>query len=132
MAKVKPETRIKNEKDRLLCLFKGCDPIKISFADGLLDAAAFMRITLDDLSIEIMRNGTTENYNNGQHQSGCKPSAAISAFNLTVKNYSAVMKQLFSMFPEKKEAAQTEKPRMNQLMMLLEKSREAKRTEVPS
>ena len=53
-----------------------------------------MRATLEDLQEEVNTYGTTEEYQNGPNQSGFKQSAALQAYNATVKNYNATIKTL--------------------------------------
>ena len=58
-----------------------------------------MKITLDTLQAEIREKGTVESYQNGERQSGFKISAAVQAYNHTIKNYNAVMDKLIDRLP---------------------------------
>lgn len=58
-----------------------------------------MRITLTDLQAEINEGGCVEEYQNGRNQSGFKVTAALQAYNSTVKNYAAVCERLDRILP---------------------------------
>ena len=74
-------------------------------ADSLIHNAAFMAITLQDLQKDINENGTTERYQNGANQYGIKKSSSVEIYNVMIKNYSQIMKQLYELLPkEVKEA----------------------------
>lgn len=91
------EVRIKKEYNKLKRLYKNIGKEKMSLVDGLIQNAAFMKITLDELQIEINENGVTEEYVHGKNQNGVKQSSAIQAYNATIKNYTATIKQLDSL-----------------------------------
>lgn len=98
------EERIYNEKVRLAALFEELDRAKFFAILGLIEMAAFMKITLDDLAEEISKNGTTDHYVNGGNQSGEKVSAQLSAFNKTCALYEKVTRQLMKELPYKAAA----------------------------
>lgn len=99
MAKKKKQTRIKEEFERLKRLCEGLSENKLAVALPLVEQAAFMRITLTDLQIEINEMGCVEEYQNGRNQSGFKVTAALQAYNSTVKNYAAVCERLDRILP---------------------------------
>ncbi len=97
------EKRIEAEKRRLRALLglkgkKGGEP-KLRVAEKLVDSAAFMAISLQDLEVEVGQTGYTEEYQNGKDQKGVKKSAAYDAYLNTVKSYSAAVKQLTDLAP---------------------------------
>ena len=100
MAKKTREQRIKAEKKRLSKLCDGLTDSKLAVALPLVEQAAFMRITLDDLQDEINTAGCVEEYQNGKNQSGFKTTAALQAYNSTVKNYAAVCERLDRILPQ--------------------------------
>lgn len=75
------------------------DP-KIEAAKHLIENAAFMAVSLEDLRAEINEKGWTESYQNGANQSGVKKSAASECYTATYKNYLATVKQLIDIAPE--------------------------------
>ena len=54
------QARIKKEERRLFEVFANIEPKRKKAVDGLLYRAAFLRISLEDLEIDINLNGTTE------------------------------------------------------------------------
>ena len=66
----------------------------------LVEQAAFMRITLEDLQKQINEEGCVEEYQNGKNQQGFKTTAALQAYNSTVKNYAAVCERLDRILPQ--------------------------------
>lgn len=72
----------------------------------LLQNAAFMKVTLEDLQEVINANGVTEEYQNGANQKGVKQSAALQSYNSLIKNYGNVIKMLSNLLPpEEKKIA---------------------------
>ena len=99
MAEKTKEQRIKSEFNKLKKLCTGLPPSKLAVALPLVEQAAFMRITLTDLQKEINETGCVEEYQNGRNQSGFKTTAALQAYNSTVKNYAAVCERLDRILP---------------------------------
>lgn len=105
MAKPKKTTRIQREKDRLLEIFRGLDANKLSVCGTLIDRAAFITISLEDLEDELNESGWTETYTNGKNQEGIKKSAAAEAHISLTKNLNAIMKQLLELVPPSQKAS---------------------------
>lgn len=102
MAKAKKETRIKREKQRLLEIFDGLDRNKLETCYALIDRAAFLTVSLEDLEVELNEKGWTETYTNGRNQEGIKKAAAAEAHISLTKNLNAIMKQLLDLVPAAK------------------------------
>lgn len=94
------EERVKLEAKRLKALTKGLSQAKLAVALPLVEQAAFMRVTLDDLQVQINEEGCVEEYQNGKNQQGFKTTAALQAYNSTVKNYAAVCERLDRILPQ--------------------------------
>lgn len=105
MAKAKKETRIKKEKQRLLQIFAELDKNKLETCYALIDRAAFLTVSLEDLEVELNERGWTETYTNGRNQEGIKKSAAAEAHISLTKNLNAIMKQLLDLVPAAKTAS---------------------------
>lgn len=105
MVKAKKPTRIKKEKERLLAIFSGLDPNKLKVCSALIDRAAFITVSLEDLEAELNENGWTETYTNGRHQEGVKKSAAAEAHISLTKNLNAIIKQLLELVPPAQKAS---------------------------
>lgn len=98
------EVRSKKEYARLKKQISALDAKNKALAEPLMQNVAFMKVTLEDLQEEVNVYGTTEEYQNGQNQSGCKQSAALQAYNATVKNYNSCVKTLAQILQQAGEA----------------------------
>ena len=108
MAKLKKETRIQREKARLLEIFQGLDANKLTACSTLIDRAAFITVSLEDLETELNATGWTETYTNGRNQEGVKKAAAAEAHISLTKNLNAIMKQLLDLVPPAQKASRLE------------------------
>lgn len=95
--------RIKKELDRLNSLFSDVDGNQRAAVTPLLQNAAFMRVTLEDLQEIILRDGAIEVYQNGANQHGVKQSAAVQSYNSLIKNYAGVIKTLAGLLPPERK-----------------------------
>ena len=108
MAKAKKTTRIKRETERLLAIFNGLDANKLKVCGTLIERAAFITVSLEDLEEELNANGWTETYTNGKNQEGIKKAAAAEAHISLTKNLHAIMKQLLDLVPPAQKASRLE------------------------
>ena len=99
MAKGTKENRIKREKKRLQEIFRDLEPNKLSTCSALIDRAAFIRISLEDLEEQLNATGWIEPYQNGENQSGMKKGAAADVHISLTKNLNAIVKQLLDLVP---------------------------------
>jgi len=99
MAKMTKKNRIKKEKDRIQEIFKDLEPNKLQTCQALIDRAAFITVSLQDLEIQLNETGWTEFYQNGESQSGWKKSAAADVHISLTKNLNAIVKQLLELVP---------------------------------
>ena len=81
-------------------LFASMPENELNFCDPLLQNAAFMKVTLEDLQKAINENGVTDSYQNGANQSGTKASADLQAYNSLAKVYNALMDKLSAKLPK--------------------------------
>ena len=72
---------------------------KLAIVTPLLENAAFMKITLDDLQDSINENGCSDEYKNGENQYGKKAAADLQAYNSLIKNYNTVSDRLEKLLP---------------------------------
>lgn len=86
--------RVKKEFNALKRLLRGCNSNKKELGLRLMDRAAFMLKTLEDLEEQIAVNGCISEYKNGENQYGTKKSPEIDVYNTMIKNYSGVIKQI--------------------------------------
>lgn len=95
----KKKRLIAAELKKLVHLFSPLGEKEREFLQPLLENAAFMRVTLDELQKEINLTGAVENYQNGAAQHGVKVSSNIQAYNQLMKTYHALMDKLLSRLP---------------------------------
>ena len=100
MAELSKEKRIKREYTRMKKMFAALPENELKFCDPLLQNAAFMCVTLQDLQVSINENGLTDVYKNGRNQSGTKASADLQAYNSLAKVYNALMDKLSAKLPK--------------------------------
>ena len=91
--------RIKHEKNKLNRIFKNIDEKRRKTVERLIDNAAFMAATLEDLQEDINQNGVISEYQNGENQWGTKKSPEVEVYNTMLKNYTSVIKQLTDLLP---------------------------------
>lgn len=105
MAEPTKETRVKKEKRRLLKLFTDLEPNKLQTCMALIDRAAFITISLQDLEAQLNETGWVEYYQNGETQSGWKKAAAADCHISLTKNLNTILKQLIELVPAAKKAS---------------------------
>lgn len=93
------EERIKKELNRLKRIYRVLTPNKLAIVTPLLENAAFMKVTLEDLQGIINDNGCSDEYQNGANQFGKKTSADLQAYNSLIKNYNTVSDRLEKLLP---------------------------------
>ena len=99
-AELSKDQRIRQEYERMKELFAAMPENELRFCDPLLQNAAFMKVTLEDLQQAINENGVTDSYQNGANQSGTKASADLQAYNSLAKVYNALMDKLSGKLPK--------------------------------
>ena len=99
MAKATKETRIRRERARLQEIFRDLEQNKLDTCRALIDRAAFITVSLQDLEELLNVTGWVEPYQNGENQSGMKKAAAADVHISLTKNLNAIMKQLLDLVP---------------------------------
>lgn len=94
------EELIKSEYERLLKLFKKLPKNRLELVKRLIENAAFMSVTLQELTEIINENGVKEKYKNGNNQYGYKDSTENKTYDKMIKNYTTIIKQLNDMLPK--------------------------------
>lgn len=108
------DERIKTELERISVYFADIADNQRAIILPLLQNAAFMKVTLEDLQELINNDGLIDEYQNGENQKGQKVSAALQSYNSTVKNYGGVIKQVFSLLPKEVKHNKLERLLMEQ------------------
>ena len=95
------DERIKKEVRRLKRIYKNIDKDNKAIIDGLIQRAAYMRVTLEDWELDIMENGCTEMFTqsiNTPPYERERPVARL--YNTMNKNYQSIIKQLSDLVPK--------------------------------
>lgn len=103
MAMTLKEKRIRREIARLRKIFESLDPNKLQIVEPLIERAAYITVTLQEVEDQLNREGWVEKYQNGKNQSGLKKSAAAEVHISLTKNLNAIMKQLLDLAPPAKQ-----------------------------
>ena len=105
MKEISKEKRIKTELERICVFFEEIAENQRAIVAPLLQNAAFMKVTLEDLQETINTEGATDRYMNGSNQYGVKQSATMQSYNALIKNFTTVIKTLSVLLPPEKKAA---------------------------
>ena len=108
MGKIKKTTRIQREKERLFTIFKDLEINKLKTCNALIERAAFITISLEDLEEQLNETGWIESYQNGENQSGMKKAAAADVHISLTKNLNTIVKQLLDLVPPAQKASRLE------------------------
>jgi len=96
------EQRIRKEFNRLKRFYKVLvSDEKLKSIDGLMQRAAYLRITIEDMEADLDENGFTELFSQSENQSPYereRPTARL--FNTMTKNYQSAMTQLNKVLPD--------------------------------
>lgn len=97
------EERISQEQRRLMAMYKDMEKPKKTIATGLIGRAAFMRVQLEDLELDLLENGWTELFSQGNQEPYDRARPAAQIYNSTNANYQKIIKQLDGMLPKTME-----------------------------
>lgn len=93
------EKNIKKEIARLNKILRDIDKNKRASAEGLIQEAAFMRATLQELKEQINKNGVIDEMPQGEY-SILRESPAVKTYNTMIQRYTTVCKELFNLLPK--------------------------------
>lgn len=94
------QSRIKKEVSRLKRLFSKIDANKKKLVFTTIEDVAFMTVTMQDLRENIVRDGTTVVYKNGENQYGTKQSPDAQLYLQMSQKQTAAMKILLDCLPK--------------------------------
>ena len=102
------KAKIQKQKNKFNKIFKQLDKDTLGLVQNLIGELAFMSVTLEENREHIEKYGVKELYVNGKGQFGYKESIESKNYNIMIKNYSNVVKQLVDFLPkdEKKLAGE--------------------------
>ena len=90
---------IQKEKQKLRQIFKEIPEDKKDLVEGLIENAAFMRVTLEILAKDIAENGPVITAVNGNGFEVTRENPAQKSYTSMVQKYSGVIEQLNKMLP---------------------------------
>lgn len=93
------EVRISKEKRRLWKFYKELIGHRRALAEKLVDRASAQLVMMEDLERYIQEHGYTEEYQNGENQSGKKQSSEMQTYLTLSQRYNQTIKQLDDMLP---------------------------------
>lgn len=91
-----------------MTVFKDLEPNKLKTCAALIDRAAFITVSLEDLEERLNDTGWVETYQNGENQYGLKKSAAADVHISLTKNLNAIVKQLLELVPPAQKSSRLE------------------------
>lgn len=94
------DERIKKEMNKLKKIYKDLDEKTKKAVNSLMENAAFMIVTLEDLQETMKINGVVSEYQNGENQWGTKKSPEVEIYNTMIKNHMSIIKQLTDLLPK--------------------------------
>jgi adenine specific DNA methylase Mod len=94
--------KVRREKLRLSKVFKDLDKNKLATVKPLINTAAFIAVTLDELQEIINNEGYVSEYKNGANQYGKKQSEAVEIHIAMTRNLTTIIKQLTDLAPQEK------------------------------
>lgn len=99
------QKRVKKEVTRLRKLFKEIAENKKKLVMALIDDVAFLTISMQDLRNNIIREGTTVEYKNGENQYGTKQSPDAQLYLAMSQKQAQAMKILLDCMPKNEKTA---------------------------
>ena len=93
------QKQIKKEITKLRRLFKNLPKDKKKAAEGLIQEAAFMKVTLEEARHIIDQEGILEHFEQGA-QKFLREHPATKVYNTMINRYASVCKQIFDMIPD--------------------------------
>jgi hypothetical protein len=103
--KERVEAEIKAEEVRLRRIFARIDKKRKAVTDGLIKRAAFMRVALNELEIDITVHGLTEWFSQGDQEPYKRRRPEAEIYNSMNTSYQKIIKQLTDLLPKDDDAA---------------------------
>lgn len=95
------DKRIITEKNRLVNIYKDIGKENKAIIDGLINRAAFMRTTLEDMETDLDKNGFVELFTQSEKTEPYDRERPIARlYNTMNKNYQSIIKQLSDLVPK--------------------------------
>ncbi|AGF54789.1 hypothetical protein HMT_25 [Clostridium phage HM T] len=101
------DRKIKQEVNKIKKIFKDFPKDKTKVIEGLINEAAFMKVSLEDTRIDLIKNGLTELFEQGD-QAFNRERPEVKIYSNFMKLYSSIMKQLIDLLPPELKKEQTD------------------------
>lgn len=100
------DKNIKQEINRIKKLYKDFPKEKSKVLEGIINEAAFIKVSLEELRDNLLKNGFTEVFEQGEQRFN-RERPEVKIYTTFIQRYSNVMKQLIDLLPVevKKEEA---------------------------
>lgn len=93
--------RIRKEENRLKKIYKNIKDEKKQTVQGLIQRAAFMRVTLEDFEDDLDQNGFVEMFRQGINQDPYERKRPVAdLYNTMNTSYQKIIKQLTDLLPK--------------------------------
>ncbi len=93
--------RIKKEERRLRRIYKKIDKDNKAIIDGLIQRAAYMRVTLEDYEVDLDEKGYVELFSQSEKTDPYERERPVARlYNTMNKNYQSIIKQLSDLVPK--------------------------------
>ena len=93
------------EERRLARIFKDIDEKRKATTRGLINRAAFMRVSLEDLEEDLNKNGFTEWFSQGDQEPYQRERPAAKIYNTMNVSYQKIVRQLTDLLPKENQSA---------------------------
>jgi len=95
------EKRISKEKDRLTRIYTDISKENKAIIQGLINRAAFMRVTLEDMEEDLDTNGFVEMFTQSEKTDPYERERPVARlYNTMNKNYQSIIKQMSDLIPK--------------------------------
>ena len=92
------DTRIKKEQRRIAKLYKNLPKDRFEIVKKLIERAAYMIVSLEDMEVRIAEDGLIVHMTQGSYTIE-RAHPLLQQYNAMVKNYNATIKQLNELLP---------------------------------
>ena len=96
--------RINIEKARLIKIYKDVPNEEKSIIEGIINRAAFMRVTLEDMEVDLDTGGFVEMFTQSEKTEPYERERPVARlYNTMNKNYQSIIKQMSDLVPKKEK-----------------------------
>lgn len=94
------KSKVTKERKRLVALYTDLSEDSMNRCEKLFDQMAFLGISIQELQMNIARDGTTTEYKNGEHQYGTKINPDVDTLNKYMQQYRHTKKAIDEEMPK--------------------------------